>query len=117
MSLLDVYSAECQKIDRTSVPDGSGGQTDTWTNGVMFHAAIALDNSTEEKTALADGTANNYTVVTPRSFVLKFHDVFKRLSDGKTFRVITDGTDKHTPSSAYLDMSVVTAEEWKVTDE
>ena len=48
--------------------------------------------------------------------VLNYHDVFRRVRDGKIFRVTTDGDDKATPASAALDMRVVNAEEWEVTN-
>jgi hypothetical protein len=38
--------------------------------------------------------------------------VFRRESDGKIFRVTSDGDDKKTPPSAGLDMRQVTAEEF-----
>jgi hypothetical protein len=45
--------------------------------------------------------------------VLQYHDVFRRLSDGKIFRVTSDGDDKFTPDTATLNMRQVTAEEWE----
>ncbi len=48
---------------------------------------------------------------------LEYHEVFKRLRDGKFFRVTSDGDDKHTPASASLNMRQVTAEEWELTGE
>ena len=35
----------------------------------------------------------------------------RRESDGKLFRITSDGTDKKTPGATALDMRVVTAEE------
>jgi hypothetical protein len=43
---------------------------------------------------------------------LQYHDIFKRKSDNKIFRVTSDGDDKHTPPSATLDMRQVSAEEY-----
>jgi hypothetical protein len=56
-----------------------------------------------------------YTVTTSRAIVLEYHDVFRRESDGKIFRVTSDGDDLYTPKSAGLDMRQVTAEEWVLT--
>ena len=44
---------------------------------------------------------------------LEYHDVFRRVRDGKIFRVTSDGDDKFTPASTSLDMRQVTAEEIK----
>jgi hypothetical protein len=38
--------------------------------------------------------------------------VFKRLRDGKIFRVTSDGDDVVTPESASFHFAQVTAEEW-----
>ena len=43
--------------------------------------------------------------------MLSYNDIFKRKSDGKIFRVTSDGDDKYTPDSAILNMRQVTAEE------
>ena len=43
--------------------------------------------------------------------------MFKRLSDGKIFRVTSDGDDKYTPSSANLNMRQVSCEEWELTND
>ena len=45
---------------------------------------------------------------------LEYHDVFRRLSDGKIFRVTSDGDDVQTPKSATFQFSRVTAEEWEL---
>ena len=49
-------------------------------------------------------------------YVLYYHDVIKRLSDGKIFRITSDGDDKATPKSASLNMRSVSAEEWSLAD-
>ena len=115
MSLLNDYTENCQMIDRTTQSDGYGGFIESWVDGATFKAAIALDNSTEAQIALANGATGVYTVVTNRTTLLRYHDVFRRLSDGKVFRVTTDGEDKKTPKSANLNMRVVNAEEWMVS--
>ena len=112
MSLLTDSFEECVMIDKTTVNDGYGGFTTTWVDGATFVAAIVLDLSTQARIAEKDGVSNLYTVTTPRSITLEYHNVFRRVSDGKIFRVTADGNDKHTPSSATLDMRVVSAEEW-----
>lgn len=58
-----------------------------------------------------EGVKNLYTITTSRDITLIFGDVLRRESDGKLFRITSDGTDKKSPLSATLDMRVVTAEE------
>lgn len=87
-----------------------------WTAGALFDGAVVLNSSLEAQTALAAGVTGIYTVTTRRVLNLQYHDVFKRLSDGKIFRVTSDGDDSKTPKSATLDMRNVTAEEWTLPD-
>lgn len=114
MSLLSDNYEPCAYMVESKYSDGVGGHLSTWARGRMFSAAIVLDSSSEARIAAAQGLKNLYTVVTPREIQLNFNDIFKRLSDGKTFRVISDGTDKKTPASASLDMRVVTAQEFEL---
>ncbi len=115
MSLLDEWMEKCIMYDRTTVPDGYGGYTIVWKEGVEFKGAITLDTSVEAKRAEKEGVTGLYTVTTSKALNLQYHDVFKRASDGKIFRVTSDGDDKHTPNSASLDMRQVSAEEWELT--
>lgn len=114
MSLLSEAMTSCRFINRTRVSDGEGGTITTWTDGAEFDAAIVLDNSIEARVAQAQGVTAVYTVTTDRSLVLEYHEVFKRLSDNKVFRVTSDGDDKATPASARLNMRQVSAEEWSL---
>ncbi len=117
MSLLDEAMEKCTMIDKVTVPDGYGGFDVVWQDGAEFSAALALDISTQARIAQAQGVKNLYTVTTQKNVSLKFHDVFRRDRDLKTFRVTSDGADKHTPASATLNMRQVSAEEWGLTDE
>lgn len=117
MSLLSEAMTDCTMIAETVQSDGYGGYSAGWTDGAAFCAAIVFDTSLEARKAEADGVTSRYTITTGRDFVLKFHDVFRRESDGKIFRVTSDGDDSFTPLSASLDMRQVTAEEWRLPDE
>lgn len=112
MSLLDAVTEQFQMLDKTTRDDGIGGYERVWVNGAKFDAAMSLDDSVQAQTAMAAGVKGVYTVLTKKSVNLQFHDVFKRLSDNKVFRVTTDGDDKKTPSTAGLNMRSVRAEEW-----
>ena len=114
MSLLIEAMTACVLLDKKRIPDGEGGYTENWTESVEFEAAIAFDTSMEARIGAKQGVTSQYTVTVPRGFKLEFHDVFRRLSDGKIFRVTSDGDDKATPLSASFSFSQVTAEEWKL---
>lgn len=113
MSLLDNAMEKCVILDKRRRADGYGGYETTWTDGVEFDAAIVFDTSIEARVADAQGVTSRYTVTTRRAMTLEYHDVFRRVRDGKLFRVTSDGDDKFTPSSTSLDMRQVTAEEIK----
>lgn len=116
MSLLDEAREACTMLTQQGGDDGYGGGDDGWSDGESFYASFALDNSVEAMKASADGVNNFYSVFTARDFPLTHGDVFRRESDGKTFRVTSDGYDNRTPQSAFLKLSVVTAEMWEVPD-
>ena len=116
MSLLSEAMENCIMLDKRTSSDGYGGYITSWVEGAGFQAAAVLDSSMEARIAEKQGVTALYTITTNKNINLQYHDVFKRLSDGKIFRVTSDGDDKHTPNSANLNMRQVSAEEWELTD-
>ena len=115
MSLLQEAMESCVMLNKVTGLDGYGGRKDTWVESdATFDAAIVFDTSMQARRANAEGVKSLYTVTTEKEFVLEYHEVFKRVEDGKIFRVTSDGDDKHTPVSANLNMRQVTAEEWSL---
>ena len=112
LSLLSESMEACTMLDRITANDGIGGYATRWTDGANFQASFVLDDSIEAMTAQAQGVTAVYTVTTSKAINLQYHDVFRRNSDGKIFRVKSDGDDKKTPSSARLNMRQVRAEEY-----
>lgn len=117
MSLLTEAMEACTMYDRITTADGYGGYTPSWQPGAAFLAAIRKDSSMEARIAEKQGVTALYTITTKKAMNLQYHDVFKRDSDGKTFRVTSDGDDANTPDSAGLNMRQVTAEEWELANE
>ena len=113
--LIDSMMVPCVFMEKKQTPDGSGGNRITWEDGEQFKAAIIRDTSTEARIAEAAGTVEMYTVTVSRSVHLKYHDVIKRLSDGKTFRITSDNAEKQTPACTALDIAQSTAEAWRLT--
>jgi hypothetical protein len=105
---------ECVLLDRTTRPDGYGGFVTVYVEGAPFKASIVFDTSIQARRAQKEGVTSLYTVTTARNIVLEFHMVFKRIRDGKIFRVTSDGDDRATPKSTALDIRQVTAEEWSL---
>lgn len=115
MSLLSAAYEPFVMMDKTSVKDEYGSIIRTWTEGAEFQATAVLDSSMQARIGAVQGVTGLYTITTPRSIHLEYHDVFKRKRDGKIFRATSDGDDKATPPSATLDMRQVSAEEYKLT--
>ena len=116
MSLLSNAMEACIILNKIRVSDGRGSFDTVWEDGAEFQAAIAFDNSMQARAAQAAGVTSLYSVMTRKNVNLEYHDVFRRVSDGKIFRVTSDGDDHKTPPSAALDARQVSAEEWKLTD-
>ena len=112
MSLLTEAMESCELLDRRTQADGYGGVITTWHHGAAFDAAITYDSSIIARSAAVQGLTSLFTVITGKAVTLHYHDVFKRASDGKVFRVTSDGDDNKTPASATLNMRKVSAEEW-----
>lgn len=112
MTLLDEAMDTCVFLTSRRTDDGYGGYATVWEEGASFKAAIVFDTSIEARVGEIQGVTSLYTVTTSKSLTLQYHEVFKRVSDGKIFRVTSDGDDKKTPDSANLDMRQVTAEEF-----
>lgn len=117
MSLLSEAMENCIMLDKTTTSDGYGGYVIDWKEGAPINAAIVLDSSMEARVAEKQGVTALYTITTNKNINLQYHDVLRRVRDGKVFRVTSDGDDKHTPMSANLNMRQVSAEEWNLTDE
>lgn len=114
MSLLTEQMEMCVIVDKTTGPDGYGGVDTSWVDGAPINAAVVLDTSMQARIGEKQGVTALYTITTERSINLQYHDVIRRLKDGKVFRVTSDGDDKYTPISATLNMRQVSAEEWSI---
>lgn len=113
--LMQDFVEDCRMMEKTKVPDGEGGWTTAWTEGMEFQAAITYDTTIAARVAESEGMKATYTVTTEKAMPLEFHDVFKRLRDGQFFRVTSQGDDKRTPESASFQVSQVAAEEWTLS--
>ena len=111
MSLLDESMETCTIMDKTTIADGYGGTITNWKDGAEILAAIVFDNSIEARIGDAQGVTALYTITTRKAINLQYHDIIRRESDKKLFRITSDGDDRKTPTSASLNMRQVSAEE------
>lgn len=112
MSLLESAMEDVVMLNKQTEPDGEGGFITNWVESAKFKAAITFDSSMESRIAEKQGVTSRYTVTCPTNAKLEYRDVIKRLSDGKIFRITSDGDDKKTPESASFSFRQVSAEEW-----
>ena len=112
MSLLTQAMEDVVMLEKKRTPDGEGGFTTDWVDGVQFKAAISFDSSMQARTAEKEGVTSRYTITAPMNAKLEYHDVIRRLRDGKVFRITSDGDDVQTPASASFQFLQVEAEEW-----
>lgn len=112
MSLLQQAMTDVVAMEKTRVSDGEGGFIVDWVDGAVFKAAITFDTSMQSRIGEKQGVSSRYTVTTHKNAKLEYHDVIRRLNDGKIFRITSDGDDKQTPDSASFQFVQVTAEEW-----
>lgn len=114
MSLLNNAFEDFVCLAHSKVDDNSGGYTTEWTDGATIQGAMVFENSQETKTGHEMRVASDYSFITRKNVILNYHDVLRRKSDNKIFRITSDGDDLATPSTATLDMRLVSAEEWKL---
>lgn len=115
MSLLIESMEPVVMLEKKRIPDGEGGFITTWADGAEFEAAITFDTSMNARIGGAQGVTSRYTITTSKNARLEYHDVIRRLSDGKVFRITSDGDDKITPATASFQFSQVEAEEWRLS--
>lgn len=113
MSMIEESMTECAIMQKRRVPDGEGGFYTEWSQGATFMASITFDSSLQARIGEKQGVTSLYTVTTAKNATLDYHDVIKRLSDGKIFRITDDSDDKQTPQRARFGQYLqVNAEEW-----
>lgn len=115
MTMIEESMEEVCFMEKQRVPDGEGGFITTWNEGPSFRASITFDSSMQARIGEKQGVTSLYTITTAKNARLEYHDVLKRISDQKVFRVTSDGDDKQTPARAKFGQYLqVTAEEWVI---
>ena len=117
MSLIEQMMEPCTLLNRVRQNDGYGGYTESWTDGATFSAPFIKNSSPEVTLAEMQGANEVFTVVVPQTFSLDYHDVFRRDSDGTTFRVTSYTRDTDPPARSTVKIAKVTAERWVIPAE
>lgn len=114
MSLLDAYTEQFCVMEKHHEPDGEGGSVTRWEDGMTFSAAVAHDTTIMAQTAEAQDTASTFTLIVNDGMQLAFPDVIKRLRDGETFQITTNGDDLKTPPTSTLNRKAVKMRKWRL---
>lgn len=112
MTLIQSMMEDCKILNHLRMDDDYGSSVDTWQEGSTFKAAIIKNSSTEATIAERQGVEEIFTVVTEKTFILDYHDAFKRLSDGQIFRVTGKAKDSEAPDASTVKIAKTTAEKW-----
>lgn len=103
-------SEECVLVGKSVTEDGEGGYSTRFVDAAHFYAALVPLNTEQEKSG-ASAPHTSLGVTTENE--LGYGDLFRRVRDGKTFRVVT--VPEYSPAT--FKFSQVTAEEWEVPNE
>ena len=114
MSLMDEYNVPCVMLVKTRVDDPVGGYKSSWIDGVRFQAAWEYLSAPEITVAEQEGVARTYRIYVDKTLDLDYHEAFRRTDNGQTYRVITPGTDRKTPSFSRLNKRLIEVEKWEL---
>ena len=114
--LLKNYTKECCFMNLAIVDDDYGGYVKKWTEGAHFSAVITENTSQPAVVAGIEHKTTFYGVKTERNVPLEFNSVFMRIEDGRTFR-IRNADAMESPNMSAMDMKVLNAEEYVLTEE
>jgi hypothetical protein len=101
-------------LNRTVVSDGMGGWATVWTDGAEFDCLLENHSSIEARQAQQSGVTSLFTGTVDNQLPIEFNDVFKRLSDGETFRVTSNPSDQTTPAIATFQAKSFSAERFTI---
>lgn len=115
MSLLEQAFEEFSVMDKTTVDDGYGGTKREWNEGITISGAMVMNSSVQSRIAESMNAMGAYTLTVKKNILLDFHDVLKRKSDGRIFRLVNDSDDMKTPPSAALNMRQYSCEDYQLS--
>ena len=111
LSLLSESMEAFIVVNKITAPDGMGGSTTVYVEGMEIMGAMPFDNSVQVKIAQAMGAKSTYTLTVKKNVELDYHTILKRKRDGMYFRLTSGSNDHQTPASAGLNMRQYTAEQ------
>lgn len=111
MSLIEQKQRSYQLRTETSVDDGAGGKTSTYTYGDPFKGAQTVQQDVIDTKQGKHKDYPEYKLFISKSITLKYGDILKR-DDGKLY-IVESETDYHnTPNSSNLNLAKVLMREY-----
>ena len=110
-TIMKDFQENLVMLDRTTVSDGYGGFEVAWVEGATFIAVLTQPQSGSAEIAQAITETKTYKIVTGTNITLHKDDYFRRVRDGKNFKILKDNTDRLAPDDSELQMRVTSAEE------
>ena len=111
--MLTPDMADCTRMERSGEKT-SLGPAERYSEGAGFRAYLRKDSSPEARVGERQTITEQYTVVVPANVTLMRDDVFRRDSDGLTFRCTSSTVDGAAPAMASLQIAKCTAERWEI---
>ena len=107
--MIHDFYEQCTKTAKISVSDGLGGMVDTFTDGDVFPAAIALNSENEGAVGEKKSLVKSYNILIPDDVDLFQNDLIKR-KNGEVLRIVSNADDNKVPHFSMLDVKCVQAE-------
>ena len=98
MDLLTAAERKCVILRENKTPDGEGGDSVTWTDGVEFINRPAPNTSTEARKAEKAELNSTCSGLIDADVTLHYGDIFRDTTSGATFRVTSRPKEKQAPS-------------------
>lgn len=112
MNPLD-HADQFQILDRVTTSGPFGPQI-SWHPGLIFDCLLTFNSSMESRIAEQAGVTSLFSGLVEKNIPIEFHTVFKRVSDGATFRVTSEPKDDESPEIASFQVKAFTAEKYEL---
>ena len=110
-TILQNYIEVLILIDETTVSDGLGGFATEWVDGAEISTPVIQPKDAKAIIANAIVGQQSITIITSTAIELKRDKYFRRVSNGKTYKIDHDNTERLTPDDSELQWRVTTATE------
>ena len=113
LGMMGAMMTPCRRLVETPAgADGLRGHPVTYADGEAFKALLIKSSAGEIHIAERQDLSERYTVVVEKGVSLAYNEVFRRESDGRTFRCVTSTIDAEAPEVSTVPIAKCEAERW-----